>query len=720
MSAASPVPSEIAINVVEPDLRERTSSSSDMEVIGGATEKHFADKYTRSLTKRRMYGEKQSWQRPTLGEVKNAIYSKIPMIEWLPKYNFKKDFQGDLITGLTLGIMLIPQGMAYALLASLPPIYGLYSSIMPALVYMSVGSCKHMSVGPFALVSLLVAEGASSLVAPENTGEYIGLVMTMSFQVGLILALMAVLNLGVIVAFLADPVLSGFTTAAAFLIATSQLKHLVGFSLPRTTVVMTWYNFFSDFMETNYRSVLLGVFGIVFLQVMKIFNRKYRKGKIPVPAQLLLVIFCTLLVFVTDLDVKVLGTIPSGLPPIKAPTMVKFVDLLSPSLVVAIVTYVISISIAKTMGNKYDYQIDPNQELIALAVTNLVGAFASSYPSAGSLSRSAIAGNTDPGTPIHNLFCAVLICVVLLFLTPLLETLPLAALASIVFVGVWGMVNFAECKRLFKVNRQDCMLWVAAFCATFFLGVVPGIGISVIVSCMLLLKQTFRPSYAVLGRLPGTSIYRDVRRFEAALEIPDVKILRFGSSLNFANKDFFEQTLNTMEQYSDPSTHGDIHTVIVDASSINDIDSSSVSMLIRVAKKYAERDIKLLFANWKGPVRDILYRSEFHEHVPMENLFLSLHDAVLHAEESVKPDNNNLEPAGQPSNRRISVITTTEVTPSGEVKQWHFASSAKDKRGRAAAMKSIPDDSDSMPSDLSEEEQLQPVMPADDERPPEP
>lgn len=485
--------------------------------------------------------------------------------------------------GITIGVVVIPQGIAYAMLAELPPVWGLYGALMPLPIYALLGSSKHISIGPFALVSILVAETVSPVVAPEDAfghhrPAYAAAVCLMSLMVGCMHLLMAALNLDVVVvSFLSEPVLSGFTSASAILIAASQLKHVLGLPIPRTSLPQMIHYAIVNFKDSNGSAIAFGVLGYLALPYIKDINKRLCP-RFVLPEQLVLIIVSILLCWYLYDEVasaapsdehgwtshwglrewgntdshfwppRLVGVVPAGLPSPRLPPIFDFElvsQLFMPSLVVGLFAYILSMSIVRTMAIKYDYSTDSNQELVALGFANMIGSCFSSYPAAGSLSRSALVATTCGAvcTPLHGVWTAAIVLLVLIALTPCFRTLPYAALASIVFASVKSLLDFATPRRLWKLNRIDFVLWIVAFGCTLGLGVKLGITLSVACSLVALIMQGMRPPHGLLGRLPGTSNFVDVRSNPHASQMEGVAIFYFSSTLHFANKDFFRDEL---------------------------------------------------------------------------------------------------------------------------------------------------------------------------------
>ncbi|CAN0326268.1 unnamed protein product [Pylaiella littoralis] len=642
---------------------------------------------------------------------------RLPFLITVRTYQ-REFFASDLAAGLTEGIVCIPMGMSYALLANLPAVYGLYTSLVPPLMYLLFGTCNQLSLGVSAIESLLVAAGVSAVIGwigeevnatttQEDIDTKVQVTIAFTLCVGLWQMLMRIFGVGAIATFLSDPVLSGFSTASAFLIGTSQLKHLVGYDLPNAILPVTWIEAVTNVQNFNITSVGIGVSGILLLVVFKKLNTRYLPH-LPLPSQVVVVVLATLVTYLFGWDsdpynVKVLGDIPVGLPPPALPSLPN-VDgvggfssyagnLAIQSLLVAVMTYIITISIGKTFQRINDnaYKINGAQELVAMSSANMVGSLFQTYPASGSLSRTAVVQSINAKTRMHLVPAVLVVMLVVVAITPLLYTLPKAILASVVMFGVVKMVDFRDAKRLYHLSKPDFCLWNVSFWVTAIVGPIEGIAVSVVVSLLYLLMQTSRPANSILGRLPETREYRNVKRFPMAKEIPGIRIFRFDSSLHFANKDYFENRLKALE--NDPLDEVRIHTIVLDASSINQLDASAIDMLILVAKSYEERGVSILCANWKGPQRDLLELSGFYDVIPPGNLFLGLHDAVVEARKRSRdvteaplspPDPLAPASAGStskveggcilpsvPSQKEPSASeTVVEIGPDGETREW--------------------------------------------------
>lgn len=546
----------------------------------------------------------------------------MPILEWGPRYQ-KKDLRGDLLAGLTVGVMLVPQGMAYGLLAGLPPIYGLYAGIIPLLLYSFFGTSRQLSVGPVALVSLLVLSGIGA-IAEQGTMEFVSLAITTALIAGFIQIVLGVSRLGFLINFLSHPVISGFTSAAAFIIGFSQLKNLLGIELSRsnqihTIIAQVWENI----GQINYPTLIVGLGGIALMLMLRRINKA-------IPGALIAVIVGALAVRWFGLDaqgVAIVGEVPKGLPSFVVPKLHReeWGTLLPLALTICLISFIESLAIAKTIEARHkSYRVIPNQELIALGITKIGGAFFQSYPTTGSFTRSAINDEAGARTGISSIISAILISLTLLFLTPLFFYLPKAILAAIIVVAVKGLIDYKEAIHLWKNDRRDFLTLLATFIITLTLGIQDGVLAGVLLSLAIVIYQNSRPHVAILGRLNGGPHFRNVDRFTEARQFEDVQIMRFDAQLYFGNAEYFRETIEDLV-----SEKGDkLKLFVLDASSIHDIDSSGIHILREVITYFKNRNIEFNVVAAIGPVRDTLHKNGLIEEIGQENCFLHVQDAV--------------------------------------------------------------------------------------------
>ncbi len=564
--------------------------------------------------------------------------SYIPILEWLP--NYKKDWlKGDIGAGLTVGVMLIPQGLAYASIAGLPPVYGLYASIVPIIIYAIFGTSRQLAVGPVAMVSLLIATAIGSFEG-LSTADYIAYAILLAFLVGAFQFLLGVFRLGFLVNFLSHPVVSGFTSAAALIIGLSQLKDLLGINISRThhinEIVSEAIN---RSAEINWLAIVIGIMGILIIIGIKKINKS-------LPSQLFAVIFGIVVVSLFGLGsgeyaVNIVKEIPSSLPRFQMPVFdITIIQVLIPmALTIAVVSFMESIAVAKAIQSKHrTYKVVPNQELISLGLANVFGSFFQSFATTGGFSRTAVNDQAGAKTGMASIISALLIIVTLLFLTPLFYNLPKAILASVIMVAVFGLIDYKEAIHLWKSNRTDFFLLLVTFIATLTIGIEQGIGIGVILSLAMVIYKTTKPHVAVLANIPGTHFYRNIERFKDELSIHEnILIVRFDAQLYFANVSFFKDTLEDLA--SEKGKH--LKLIIIDGESMNNLDSSGVHAIIEVIEIYTSKNIEIIFTGIKGPVRDAMEKGGIIKKIGFDKFFMSIQEGVDYFESKSKDEEPN-------------------------------------------------------------------------------
>lgn len=545
-----------------------------------------------------------------------------PLLRSLRAYD-KGDLKDDLIAGLTVSVMLVPQGMAYALLAGLPPIYGLYAGIIPTLLYALFGTSRQLSVGPVALVSILVLSGISEFAEPGSS-EFIRLAIITGLLAGVIQVLLGILRLGFLVNFLSVPVLSGFTSAAAIIIMFSQLKNLLGIKITNSNQIHEIIlNIYPQITNIHLPTFLIGIAAIGLMIGLKKINKR-------LPYPLIAVIFSILTVWLFGLDqsgIAIIGTIPQGLPAFE--TLVfdfqTIQDLLPLALTICLISFIESLAIAKNIeAKRKTYRILPNVELFALGISKIVGAFFQSYPTTGSFGRSALNEEAGAKTGISSIITALFIVFILLFLTPLFYYLPKAVLAAIILVVVLRLIDFQEMKYLWNHDRKDFLTFITTFVITLTVGIQLGILMGVVISIAQIIYQNAKPHMAILGRIPNTRHYRNISRFPDAIQPTDTLIVRFDAQIYFGNTNFFRSKIEDLVLQHSPS----LKNLILDASSITDLDTSGVKMLNELLTYLKKKGIKLCVADAIGPVRDILYKTGLMNKIGEDHHFMHVSDAV--------------------------------------------------------------------------------------------
>ncbi|MDX1641124.1 MAG: solute carrier family 26 protein [Balneolaceae bacterium] len=561
-----------------------------------------------------------------------------PVIKTVREYS-GATFKGDLNAGITVGIMLIPQGMAYALLAGMPPVYGLYASLVPLLIYALFGTSRQLAVGPVAMVSLLVIAGVGE-IAEVGSERFIQLAILTALGVGILQFLMGLFRMGFLVNFLSHPVLSGFTSAAALIIGASQIKNLLGVNLPRTNYIYEILaGLIQQFSEINLITTAIGIGSILAI----ILIRKWKKT---FPSALFVVILGTVVTYgfnLSEFGVRIVGQVPDGLPSFDSGFLSynDFQLLIPTILVISLVSYMESIAVAKAIAKKHGYKVDANQELIGLGMANIGGSFFQSFPTTGGFSRTAVNDQSGANTTLAAVISAGIIALTVLFLTPLFYYLPSAVLAAIIMVAVAGLFDYKEMTHLWETDKKDLTMLLVTFIATLTLGIEEGIGIGVLISLALVIYSSSKPHSAELGRLGTSKTFRNIDRYKEADVTDDVIIFRFDAPIYFANVDHFKEKIDQKIE-----EHGEgLNLIILDASAINNIDSTGVHMLTELIHELKEREVSLYIASAIGPVRDKLMKSGVVELMGEHTYFFDVDNALkYHQKEGEKMDRTKYSP----------------------------------------------------------------------------
>jgi SulP family sulfate permease len=607
---------------------------------------------------------------PALKQQKRRLTDFLPFLQWMGSYS-REQLIGDLIAGVIVAIMLVPQGMAYALLAGLPPEVGLYASIVPLIIYGLLGTSRSLAVGPVAIVSLLVATGISPL-AEGGSLEYLQLALTLAFLVGVIQLSMGLLCTGFLVNFLSHPVLSGFTSAAAIVIGFSQLKHVLGFKVPRMEYFYEKVFFtVGNLADTNVAALLIGLLSVATLLYFKksvanlllTFLPEALVLPISKTGPLVVVLIGTLAIWAGGLDesmsIKIVGEVPAGLPPLTMPLFDLSIwqALLPTALTISFVGYMESISVAKSLAAKRREKVDANQELIALGAANLGAMLTGGYAVTGGFSRSMVNFAAGARSGLASIITALLIVFTLLFLTPLFYFLPKAVLAAIILVAVAGLIDIESLRHAWQYNKTDAVTLILTFLAVLAIGIEVGILVGVATSILLFLWQTSTPHVAIIGRIGESEIYRNVLRHDVQTW-PSVLNLRVDQSLCFANTKFLEETVLGLVADQPRLEH-----VVLVCLSINQIDTSALETIECLHENLHVSGVELHFAGVKGPVMDKLRKIGFVDEIGEQHFHLSTHHAMKalgYIED--KPDytfsNNTIT-----SNTQISQLNYISIHP---------------------------------------------------------
>ena len=556
------------------------------------------------------------------------LKSLIPILEWLP--NYKKEYLGgDLSAGLTVGIMLIPQGMAYAMIAGLPPVFGLYAALIPQVIYGILGTSRQLSVGPVAMDSLLVAAGLGAL-SLSGIEEYIGMAIFLALFMGSIQFLLGIVRMGFLVNFLSKPVISGFTSAAALIIGLSQLKHLLGTQIERSNQIHTLlFNAFKTIDQTQWIALVLGLTAIVIIKGLKRIHKR-------IPGALIVTLLGIVVTYVFRLDqlgLSIVQDVPKGLPSFSLPSVEqsRIAELFPIAITLALIAFMEAISVAKAVEEKHKLnEVRPNQELIALGLSNVIGSLFQSYPTTGGFSRTAVNDQAGAASTLASFISAAIVGLTLLFLTPLFYYLPNTVLAAIIMVAVFGLIDIEYPKVLWKNRKDEFALLLFTFIITLTVGIKEGILFGVLLSLLLLVYRSSKPHFAILARVKNSPYYRNIQRFPEEVEIdPEIVLFRFDGQLYFGNKDYFKSSLLQAIEERGAS----VSKLILNVEPINYIDSSAAFMLRQLVEDLASRNINVAVAGPIGPIRDILRRSGIVELLGKEAFYENTHSAYLSAKE---------------------------------------------------------------------------------------
>lgn len=562
------------------------------------------------------------------------VLPSLPVLQWGRAYN-REALVSDGVAALIVTIMLIPQSLAYAMLAGLPPEVGLYASVAPLLLYAVFGTSRVLAVGPVAVVSLMTA-AAIGQHAPAGTPEYWAVAITLAFLSGLLLLSMGLLRLGFLANFLSHPVISGFISASGILIAASQLKTLMGVSAEGHNFLDLSLSLMSQLGQVHVLTLAIGAATVAFLfwvrsglkPLLQRLGMKPRAADVvaktgPVAA----IAVTTLLTWALDWQVqgvKIVGAVPQGLPPFTLPLwdLGLWQALLVPALLISVVGFVESVSVGQTLAAKRRQRIEPDQELVALGSSNLSAALTGGFPVTGGFARSVVNFDAGAQTPAAGVFTAAGITLASLFLTPALYYLPQATLAATIVVAVLSLVDFSILRKTWNYAKSDFSAVVATLVATLTVGVETGLIVGVGVSLALYLYRTSRPHMAEVGLVVGSEHFRNVQRHAVAVS-PRVLSLRVDESLYFANSRALEDRINSTVA----SRHGLVH-VILQCSAINDIDASALESLEAIDLRLRGAGVRLHLSEVKGPVMDRLRKTEFLNGLSGQ-VFLSHYQAIV-------------------------------------------------------------------------------------------
>jgi len=568
-----------------------------------------------------------------IGQTMTPFERWIPAIQWLKVYN-RKDFNSDLVAGLVVSIMMIPQGLAYALLAGLPPEMGLYASILPIVAYAIFGSSRALSVAPAALLAIMTASFSSQFAA-VGTPEYNGIAILLAFLSGIFLILLGVLRLGFLANLLSHPVISGFVTGSALIIAMSQVKHFFGIAASGNSLFEIIISLYAHIDGINPYSVTIGFGSLLALFWLKKYfkNTLVKIGMSPYIADLIskagpvfviiLSTFAVVVLALTDKGVLVVGNIPSGFPNLALPewSFELVQNLLPAAIILSLVGFIESVSIGQSFATRERQKINTDNELIGLGSANLVSSFSGGFAVTGSFSRSAINFEAGAKTQVAGILSALMVLISLYCLTDLFYFMPNAVLAATIIIAVTSLIDTKTIFSVWRYSKKEGVAMISTIITVLIFGVETGIIVGVSISLLLFLWHTSRPHIAIVGQIPGTEHYRNIERYEVEI-LPEVLTLRIDENLFFANCRTLEEKVSQLM-----SERKEVKDVILMFTAVNMVDVSALESLETITESLKSIGVKLHFSEVKGPVMDNLKKSGFFENLTGD-VFLSQHQAM--------------------------------------------------------------------------------------------
>jgi len=566
--------------------------------------------------------------------IQQVLRRYLPILEWGATYK-SKTLTNDLVVALIVTVMLIPQSLAYAQLAGLPPEIGLYASMAPLVLYAIFGTSRSLSVGPVAVTSLMTLAAVAPLAA-QGTPEYLSAAMVLALLTGVILIILGLLKLGFLSNFMSFPVMSGLGTAVGIQIAAGQLTPVLGIPSEGGTFLAQFISLVKNASQINIYIAAIGVSSVIFLLLVRKYlvsiltHAGMGKGLAGILAKLgpvIAIVITILVVAGFGLDkqgVKIVGTVPSGLPALALPPfdLSLWSQLATPALLIAIVAYVASFSVAQTLASKKRQHVDPNQELIALGASNIGSSISGGFPVAGGFSRSIVNFEAGAETPAAGAFAAVGIALVTLFLTPLLYFLPSATLGATIFVAVLSMVNFKAVKLTYSYSPSDGIAMALTIILTLTLGVIAGLIAGIGISLMMYLYRTSRPHVAIIGQVPGTQSFKNIDR-QKVMTTPLIVSMRIDESLYFPNARFMETSISEMVTANPEAKH-----FILNCSAVNSIDASGLESLKSINQRLKESGIVFHLSEVKGPIMDGLKKTKFYQEIK-DHIHFTHYEAIV-------------------------------------------------------------------------------------------
>ncbi|KAG7471877.1 hypothetical protein MATL_G00102650 [Megalops atlanticus] len=635
----------------------------------------------------------------------HLLRERVPIFNWLPKYRLRKWILGDTIAGITVGILHIPQGMAFALLTSVAPIYGLYTSFFPVVLYMIFGTGRHISTGTFAVVSLMTGSVVEQLVpTPVDLNsssaemadievQRIGVASAVAFLSGIMMICMFSLQLGFLSTYLSEPIVKAFTSAAAFHVTISQLQSMLGLRLPRHTGPFSLFKTLASVLEnlphTNLAELLISVVCLAVLVPIKEVNTRFRQRlRTPIPVEILTVIIATGVAYGSSLDsryeVQIVGHIPAGFPQPRMPALQTLPEVAGDTVAITFVGYAVSVSLAMIYADKHGYSIHPNQELLAHGISNTVSSLFTCFPSSATLATTNILESAGGFTQLSGLFTSLVVLVVLLLIGPLFYFLPKAVLACINVTSLRQMfLQFRDLPDLWRVSKMDFVVWLVTWLSVVVLNVDLGLAIGVVFSMMTVICRTQRADCSVLGRASNTEIYRPIENHSKCYEIPGVKILTYNGPIYYGNRSFFREAVTRLlgltperirsrekirkeqerrereaittvdagvantsfssenEFIKSETSTSEIQAVLIDCSSVIFVDVAGARLFIQVCIECQKVGVRIYLSNCNESVLKILTSSGLMNYMNPQHIFVTVHDAVVYIQQQKEKPTEN-------------------------------------------------------------------------------
>ncbi|XP_043081488.1 solute carrier family 26 member 10 [Puntigrus tetrazona] len=627
----------------------------------------------------------------------HLLKKRLPVCSWLPKYKLKKWLLGDIIAGLTVGIVHIPQGMAFALLTSVAPVYGLYTSFFPVVLYMLFGTGHHVSTGTFAVLSLMtgsvveqlvpipLALNSSSPEAADFEAQRIGVASAVAFLSGIMMLCMCGLQLGFLSTYLSEPIVKAFTSAAAFHVTVSQLQSMLGLRLPRYAGAFSLFKTLASVMEnvphTNLAELVISLLCLAVLVPVKEINSRFRERlRTPIPVEIITVIIATGITYAFSLDskydIQIVGHIPAGFPEPRLPALETVPQIAGDTVAITLVAYAVSVSLAMIYADKHGYSIDPNQELLAHGISNTVSSLFTCFPNSATLATTNILESAGGHTQLAALFTSLVVLIVLLLIGPLFYFLPKAVLACINVTSLRQMfLLFQDLPDLWRISKIDFIVWLVTWLSVVVLNVDLGLAIGVVFSMMTVICRTQRANCSVLGRAANTEIYRSINNHNKCYEVPGVKILTYNGPIYYGNRSFFkadmaqllgltperirsrEKALKAIEKrereaissvdqgvtdssfsskndlFRSEMAEGEVDAVLIDCSSVIFVDVAGARLFIQMCMECQKIGVRIYLANCNERVLKILTSSGLMNYMNPQHIFVTIHDAVVHIQQ---------------------------------------------------------------------------------------